>query len=99
MFHRFKSFLNNITAHSCVIDMVSTAQNSSSDKFVCTNCTGPNPKSFNSVRGLWIHNTRCHPNAPPLRINTEDKLSLAAIVKQNLTSMDIPSDKLSKTKS
>lgn len=68
---RLQSFIKDITSHFGVIDMAGNAQCIPSVvKFTCTNCSGPNPKSFNSVRGLRIHNTKCHPNAPAPRINT-----------------------------
>lgn len=57
-------------------------------KFTCTNCSGPNPKSFNSVRGLRIHNTKSHPNAPALRIDTNGFCEISVPAGDNVTEDD-----------
>lgn len=37
-------------------------------KYSCSNCPSDNVRSFNAVRSLRIHNTRCHKDSPPLII-------------------------------
>lgn len=39
------------------------------EKFFCQNCDINNPRFFNSLRGLRIHNTKCHPNSRVPEVN------------------------------
>lgn len=45
--------------------------------YLCSNCPADNVRSFNAVRSLRIHNTRCHKGSPPLIIPNFTNVTLS----------------------
>ncbi|KAJ6639200.1 hypothetical protein Bhyg_11942, partial [Pseudolycoriella hygida] len=69
-----------MTTNTSINGFDNQQSSSNSLKFRCSNCTRNVPREFDSLRGLRIHNTKCHPDSPPLIVPSLSGVSPSNVI-------------------